>query len=164
MAPQRREDVDAVSCTFCGIVAGRKSCRMVREWPDVIAFRDKNELVPDGHILVIPRRHVADAAEDPALTGRVFMCAAELAREYEFFNIITSAGRPATQSEFHLHAHLLRRAPQDGLMVPWGTTGNPYAPHACTRSLEAEAKLAKLAAIVTPLISMNGALSIESPL
>ena len=150
-----------MSCTFCDIVAGRKSCRMVREWPDVIAFRDKNELVPDGHILVIPRIHVADAAENPNLTGRVFMCTAELAAEYEFFNIITSAGRPATQSEFHLHAHLLRREPSDGLMVPWGTTGNPHAPHACKRSLDAEARLAKLAGIVNPLIIMNDALTLE---
>lgn len=149
-------------CTFCDIAARRKSARVVREWPDVIAFRDKKELVPDGHILVIPRRHVANAAEDPRLTGRVMQCAAELAAEFESFNIITSGGKPATQSEFHLHAHLILRRHQDGLMVPWGTTGNPHAPHACKRSLEAEDNLTKLVAIVTPLIIMNDALSIGS--
>lgn len=132
-------------CTFCGIVAGRKSARIVREWEDVIAFRDKNELVPDGHILVIPRRHVVDATEDPELSGRVMACMSQLAREFEHSNFIFNNGRPATQSEFHMHGHLLLRAPQDGLMVPWGTTGNPHAPHACRRALAAEEKLEEMA-------------------
>jgi histidine triad (HIT) family protein len=132
-------------CTFCGIVAGRKSARVVREWKDVVAFRDKNELVTDGHILVVPRRHVVDATEDPVLSGRVMTSMAQLAREFEFSNFIFNNGRPATQSEFHMHGHLLLRAPQDGLMVPWGTTGNPHAPHACTRALAAEEKLEEMA-------------------
>lgn len=145
-------------CTFCGIVAGRKSCRMVREWQDVIAFRDKNELVPDGHILVVPRLHVANGVENPKLTGRVAQCAAEIAREFEFSNVMYANGAPATQSEFHLHMHVLRRAPQDGLMVPWGTTGNPHAPHACRRALEAEEMLANLSESMDSLLLLAEAI------
>jgi histidine triad (HIT) family protein len=149
------------SCTFCGIVAGRKSARMVREWPDVIAFRDKNELVPNGHILVIPRRHVVDATEDPQLSGRVMTCMSLLAQEFEYSNFIFNNGRPATQSEFHMHGHLLLRKPQDGLMVPWGTTGNPHAPHACTRALVAEEQRALLAHRLEALTTLANAFDIK---
>lgn len=145
-------------CTFCGIVSRRKSARMVREWQDVVAFRDKREVVPGGHILVVPRVHVADATVNPALTGRVATCAAELAGEFESSNIMMANGRPATQSEFHLHAHVLRRAPQDGLLVPWGTMGNPYAPHACGRALAAEDRLAEMAQSLEGLLLLADAI------
>jgi histidine triad (HIT) family protein len=151
----------ASDCTFCGIAAGRKSARIVREWPDVIAFRDKNELVPDGHILVIPRRHVADATVDPRLSGRVMACMSELGQEFEFSNFIFNNGRPATQSEFHMHGHLLLRTTQDGLMVPWGTTGNPHAPHACTRALKAEEQLAELGVTLESLRTLAAAIDMK---
>lgn len=149
-------------CTFCGIVAGRKSARMVREWPDVVAFRDKNELVPDGHILVVPRLHVVNGVENPRLTGRVAECAAELASEFEYSNVLYANGAPATQSEFHLHMHVVRRAPQDGLMMPWGTTGNPHAPHACTRSLEAEKKLDNMRLVFESLRTLASAINLNT--
>ena len=34
-------------------------------------------------------------------------------------NLITSRGRAATQSVFHLHLHLVPRADNDGLALPW---------------------------------------------
>lgn len=138
-------------CTFCGIVAGRKTARVVREWPDMIAFRDKRELVPDGHILIVPREHITDVRESPALAGRMMVCTAQLAREFEYATIINTVGAAGGQSEFHAHMHLLRRAPQDGLLVPWGTVGNPHAPHACTRALAAEDQLAEMAASLEAL-------------
>lgn len=144
-------------CIFCRIVAGRASARMVREWPDAVAFVPLNPVVQDGHLLVVPRVHVADAVEDPNLTGAVMAHAAALAAEYEFSNLLTSVGRPATQSVFHLHIHVVRRSPQDGLMLPWGTTGNPHAPHACRRSLEAEEKLAEFGSRMEAMISIADA-------
>jgi histidine triad (HIT) family protein len=47
--------------------------------------------------------------------------AAELAAAImpDAFNIITSAGRDATQTVDHLHLHLVPRRPGDGLALPW---------------------------------------------
>ena len=72
--------------------------------------------ITPGHLLVVPRRHVADALEDPELTGRVMAGAAALAasRRLHPCNIMTSAGREATQSVFHLHLHIVPRAAGDG--------------------------------------------------
>lgn len=152
------------TCIFCKIVARRAPARVIREWPDVIAFRDKNELVPDGHILVIPRLHVADSTTDPELTGRVMACAAEIAAEmFEFSNIMTANGRPATQSVFHMHAHVINRTPGDNLMIPWGTvaTADPHAPHACKRALDAEEALAELSDRMLAMISFAYAFDIK---
>jgi histidine triad (HIT) family protein len=80
--------------------------------------------VTPGHALVVPRRHVADALEDPALTGDVVRLAAVYARSLrlsgvEACNIITSVGPEATQSVFHLHVHVVPRREGDGLPLPW---------------------------------------------
>ncbi len=34
-------------------------------------------------------------------------------------NLITSAGREATQTVFHLHIHVVPRRDGDGLALPW---------------------------------------------
>ena len=39
------------------------------------------------------------------------------------YNVITSAGRAATQTVMHLHFHLVPREPGDGLMLPWSDKG-----------------------------------------
>lgn len=151
------------ACIFCRIVARRAPARMVREWPDAIAFRAKPEMVPDGHILVVPRIHVDDAAVEPKMTGMVAMRAAEVAQEFEFSNITFANGGPASQSVFHMHAHVLRRTPQDGLLVPWGTMGNPYAPHACGRALKAEEQLAELGVTLESLHLLAAAFGMGEP-
>lgn len=133
--------MSAEACVFCDIVAGTAPAKIVHEWPDSIAFVPLGPVV-DGHVLVVPRQHVADAVEDPAVTAMTMARAAELAAEHEASNILTSIGRPATQSVFHLHIHVIRREAGDQLMVPWGTTGNPHDPHSCKRSAQAEAELA----------------------
>lgn len=75
--------------------------------------------VTEGHLLVVPEQHVEDASVDHALSGRAMVVAAEVAARYESANIITSIGKPATQSVFHLHLHVVPRAEDDGLHLPW---------------------------------------------
>lgn len=114
----------APDCAFCAIVAGTGEASVVRRWDNVIAIRPRADQqgrrgVTDGHILIIPHVHVADAGVDPAVSGLTMACAAELAGELDAFNIITSKGPAATQSVFHLHIHLVPRVLGDGLLLPW---------------------------------------------
>ncbi|MFF3928305.1 HIT family protein [Streptomyces hirsutus] len=106
------------ACVFCEIVAGRAPATIVREWPDALALVPLGPVV-DGHTLVIPRQHVADFGEDPDVSATTMRRAAELAAGEQPMNLITSRGREATQSVFHLHLHLVPRAADDGLALPW---------------------------------------------
>lgn len=106
----------ADSCVFCEIIAGREPATFVRQWADTIAIVPLQP-VTDGHVLVIPRVHVQDASESPHIAGLTMERAAEIARPP--CNIITSAGREATQSVWHLHLHIVPRKEDDGLALPW---------------------------------------------
>lgn len=103
-------------CVFCEIVAEREPATIVQRFGDAIAFVPLNP-VTEGHLLVIPRVHVADAFDSPHYAGVVMQRAVQVARPP--CNIITSAGREATQSVFHLHLHIVPRREGDGLALPW---------------------------------------------
>lgn len=77
--------------------------------------------VTAGHLLVAPVRHVAHAAADPVTAGACMVHAAGIAGRYGSANIITSIGREATQSIRHLHLHVVPRADDDGLALPWSS-------------------------------------------
>lgn len=103
-------------CVFCQIAAGLGPATIVYEWPCALAIVPLDPVV-DGHLLVIPRRHVDDATESPAVTSLTMMYAAEIAEPP--CNIITSAGLEATQTIQHLHVHVVPRRAGDGLQLPW---------------------------------------------
>lgn len=105
-------------CPFCEIVAGRAPAVVVQEWPDALAIVPLEPVV-DGHTLVVPKRHVADFGENPDVSAATMRRAAELAAGDVPMNVITSRGRAATQSVFHLHLHIVPRAENDGLALPW---------------------------------------------
>ncbi|WP_329028215.1 HIT family protein [Streptomyces sp. NBC_00690] len=108
-----------MNCAFCDIAAGTTPADVVREWPDAIAIRPRSGGVNDGHLLVIPREHVADVGTNPAISAATMARAAELAAELPAANVITSRGAAATQTQFHLHLHVVPRAAGDGLPLPW---------------------------------------------
>jgi histidine triad (HIT) family protein len=107
-------------CPFCEIIAYRAPATIVRVWPDALAIVPLGPVV-DGHLLVIPHDHVSDFSADPDVTAITARRAAELALERGLIcaNLITSMGAAATQSVFHLHLHLVPRAENDGLALPW---------------------------------------------
>lgn len=105
-------------CVFCEIVAGRAPAKIVRYWDDALAIVPRGGVTP-GHLLVIPKQHVADFGEDPEVSAATMRRAAELAAGDQPMNLITSRGRAATQSVWHLHLHLVPRAEGDGLALPW---------------------------------------------
>jgi len=100
-------------CLFCRIVADEIPSDRVYTDDEVIAFRDINPRAPT-HILVIPRRHVADAQHltdaDGELLSRLFGAVRTLAAEAGLENgyrVVTNVGPDAGQTVFHLHLHLL---------------------------------------------------------
>lgn len=107
-------------CPFCEINTGRAPATFVHEWSDAIAIVPLNPVV-EGHTLVIPKTHVTDFADNPDVSGATARRAAQLCRDLDLThaNLITSRGVHATQSVFHLHLHLLPRAENDGLALPW---------------------------------------------
>ncbi|MEU7206138.1 nucleoside 2-deoxyribosyltransferase domain-containing protein [Streptomyces sp. NPDC045470] len=106
------------TCTFCAIVAGKAPATVVREWDDALAIRPRSG-VSTGHVLVIPRTHVADAGVNPQVSARTMAHACELMAELPDANIITSKGVHGTQTQFHLHIHVVPRSTADGLPLPW---------------------------------------------
>ena len=106
-------------CPFCDY-AGPSP--ILADYGDVFVIAPLRPVVI-GHVLAIPRRHVATALANPQLTGRVATCAAIYARNHlsthPSCNFITSVGRAATQTVRHLHWHLVPRSPGDGLALPW---------------------------------------------
>lgn len=112
-------------CVFCEIIAGEAPAKFLADGISNVAIEPLNPVTP-GHFITIPRKHVSDALEDPAVTGQCMDDAALwtslFARRsslYESVNFITSVGKPATQSVFHLHIHVVPRAVDDGLALPW---------------------------------------------
>lgn len=100
-------------CLFCKIVAGDIPSTKVYEDETVLAFRDINPQAPT-HILVIPKTHIAGAAditaENSALVAHCLEVAAIVARQEGLengFRIVSNCGDDAGQTVHHLHFHIL---------------------------------------------------------
>ncbi len=100
-------------CIFCKIAAGEIPSRKVYEDETVLAFYDLDPQAPE-HILLIPKTHIASAAEitpqNSGLVAHIFEVAAEIAAQKGFadgFRVVTNCGESAGQSVKHLHFHLL---------------------------------------------------------
>jgi histidine triad (HIT) family protein len=113
-------------CVFCPIVADESLADIVWRWDDALAFlphpdKQGRRGCAVGHLLVIPKGHVADAAEDHEVTGLVAGRAPELATGVygTNFHLITNCGPEADQTVPHLHWHIVPRHAGDGLAMPW---------------------------------------------
>lgn len=127
MAPS---DGQLAGCDFCAIARGEdRTVEVVCEEKTWIAFFPLDPATP-GHTLVVPRAHVADLWEvEPPLgvdlidavvrVGR----AIDAALKPEGMNLITSAGKAAEQTVFHLHFHVVPRWNRDGFGRIWPVEG-----------------------------------------
>lgn len=101
---------------FCQIASGEAEADIVYQDDNVVAFRDLAPQAPE-HVLVIPRQHVASAAEveDPTLWGTLMDAVVRVAREMGMerrgYRIVVNCGREACQTVHHLHVHLLSGRP-----------------------------------------------------
>ncbi|ACZ61553.1 histidine triad nucleotide-binding protein [Dehalococcoides mccartyi] len=103
-----------MSCIFCQIVKGEIPAQIVYKDEDLVTFKDINPQSP-VHILIIPRRHIANLTEldeaDTELAGKMILLAGKLAREMDIsesgYRLVINSGREGGQVVNHLHLHLL---------------------------------------------------------
>ncbi|HVX20148.1 MAG TPA: HIT domain-containing protein [Acidimicrobiales bacterium] len=103
-------------CLFCGIVAGDVPAERVLETDRAVAFRDINPQAP-VHVLVVPRRHIDNAAavdDDDADDVVALMTLARQVAEAEGiaspdrgYRLVFNVGPDALNSVPHLHLHVL---------------------------------------------------------
>ena len=100
-------------CIFCKIIAGEIPSKKLYEDEQCLAFYDIEPLAPK-HFLVIPKQHIASAAEiGPEMApvvGHIYEVIAKLSREMGFsegFRVVTNCGADAGQTVHHLHFHVL---------------------------------------------------------
>jgi len=99
---------------FCKIVKGEIDTEVVHDEEEVLAFNDMNGRAP-VHVLVIPKRHVAnleaiDALPD-AVAKRLFVVASAVAEKLGVtesgYAVRVNNGPDAGQEVFHLHLHVM---------------------------------------------------------
>ena len=112
-------------CLFCAIVAGEEPASVVWEDPLAMAFMDLRQPNP-GHVLVVPREHIADILELDDRTGAALIAgttrvARGVARAFapDGLNVWQSTGEAAGQEVFHLHLHVMPRRTGDTLFRPY---------------------------------------------
>ena len=105
---------ETTDCLFCRIIAGEIPAERLHDDELVVAIRDIAPRAPT-HILLMPRRHMASAAQltdiDGPMLGRLFAVAAELAREAgiadDGYRLVSNVGNWGGQTVDHLHVHLM---------------------------------------------------------
>ena len=118
-------------CVFCKIVAKQIPATVVHEDEATLAFMDIGQVNP-GHVLVACKAHVENiyGLED-AQAAAVFRAAARVARAIRAaFNppglsIYQANGKPAGQTVFHFHLHVLPRHDADGMQLVWPVNNPP---------------------------------------
>jgi histidine triad (HIT) family protein len=102
------------SCIFCAIASGTVPAEMVGSTERTVAFRDLNPQAP-MHVLVIPRRHIENAATvsdaDGDLLTEMVVAAREVAESQGVaqsgYRLVFNVGEDAQNSVPHLHLHVL---------------------------------------------------------
>jgi histidine triad (HIT) family protein len=103
-------------CLFCKIVAGEVPSEQVASTGGTYAFRDIQP-VAATHVLVVPRRHIDDAAAlgtdpgDAETLSELFATARDVARQEGVdatgYRLVLNVGEDAANSVGHLHLHVL---------------------------------------------------------
>ena len=108
-------------CIFCKIIEGEIPCMKIYEDEHTLSFLDIAKDV-DGHLLVIPKKHVTNLLDADENTLHHLMdtvkkvahhCVSDCG--YEGVNMLNANHQCAGQSVFHLHIHLIPRKIGDAL-------------------------------------------------
>ena len=125
------DDASNDACIFCAIVHGDAPAEIVLDEPAGIAFLDRRPLLA-GHVLLVPRTHVATLPELPiAEIGPFFALAQRLTRAVpqatDADGTFLAVNTIVSQSVPHLHVHIVPRRHGDRLFsrnLAW--TRRPY--------------------------------------
>jgi len=118
-------------CVFCKIVAGQIPSIRVYEDDEVLAFMDIGQVNP-GHVLVAVRRHAENLyALDETQAAAVARASVRVARAIRDafapagLSVYQANGKPAGQTVFHYHVHLVPRHDADGMHLTWPVKNPP---------------------------------------
>ena len=118
-------------CVFCRIVAQQIPATVVYEDEATLAFMDIGQVNP-GHVLVACKAHVENIYDlADAQAAAVFRSAVRVARAIRAaFNppglsVYQANGKPAGQTVFHFHLHVLPRHDADGMQLVWPVNNPP---------------------------------------
>jgi len=118
-------------CVFCKLIARQIPASVVFEDEATLAFMDLGQVNP-GHVLVASKAHAANVYElDDAQAAAVFRTAARMARAVRAafdppgLSIYQANGKPAGQTVFHFHLHVLPRHEGDGMQLVWPVKNPP---------------------------------------
>ena len=118
-------------CVFCKIVAGQIPSTRVYEDEHVVAFMDIGHVNP-GHVLVAVKRHAENlyALEESqaAAIARASVRVARAIRDAfapDGLSVYQANGKPAGQTVFHYHVHLVPRHEGDGMQLTWPVKNPP---------------------------------------
>jgi histidine triad (HIT) family protein len=106
-------------CLFCRAIAGELDAYAVYESDTVFAFLDHRPVFK-GHVLVVPRAHVAVLADLPAAdVGPYFLDVQRISTAVEkglgAGGSFVALNNRVSQSVPHLHTHVVPRTKGDGL-------------------------------------------------
>lgn len=144
--------VDCGSCVFCRILQGNEPATFIAECDRAVAFMDVQPATR-GHLLVVPRAHAESfldvSPDDLEVCVLLAQRMGHLVRDRlgaDGVNLMTSAGRAAWQTVYHLHVHVLPRYAGDPLELPWTPTpGDPAEIGAAATRLRGEPSSARTA-------------------
>ena len=118
-------------CVFCRIVAKQIPATVVHEDADTLAFMDIGQVNP-GHVLVVLKAHAENVfALEEAQAAAVFRTVARVARGIRAafappgLSVYQANGKPAGQTVFHFHIHLVPRHDGDGMNLTWPVKNPP---------------------------------------
>jgi histidine triad (HIT) family protein len=118
-------------CVFCRIVAKQIPATVVHEDADTLAFMDIGQVNP-GHVLVALKAHAENIfALEEAQATAVFRTVARVARGIraafapQGLSVYQANGKPAGQTVFHFHIHLVPRHDGDGMNLTWPVKNPP---------------------------------------
>ena len=118
-------------CIFCKLVAGQIPSTRVYEDAHTLAFMDLGHVNP-GHVLVAVKKHAANVfeleeaqAEAVARTCLRVSKALKKAFGAEGLSVYQANGKPAGQTVFHYHVHVLPRHAGDGMDLVWPVKNPP---------------------------------------